>query len=245
VTVIARDLSWTLIGLVPGDGEPSDLDPTDPNPRQRSEALPSFGSLDGIQLLFGEIFGSTTSWRMPMLAILAAFALSLFIGLRTGFVLGGGPLLLAAVSPALYDVVLRHEDEMLLAYEEPGDKHQVEHRFPPNEIGIRSTGRRTEADGSTWMEVETDAGDAWVDAEYLTLQVSAGAFNNDDNVEALAASFRAAIGTGELGEGIIGARGLYVSHFADPAYFEAEDLDHLFSPTSSWGWWDASGTSCR
>ncbi|NNK92041.1 MAG: tandem-95 repeat protein, partial [Acidimicrobiia bacterium] len=198
--------------------------------------------LPGMRLLVGSVFDTFDSFRLPVLVLALAFGLSLILGLSGTFILGSGPVFLAAVAPGRVAVVVAASGERIPVRDEPGDKNDVIHYLEPGERNLHATGRRAQVDGEIWTEIETDDGRGWVTASFLTRQVSDMRFGGADEPGELLKVLNTVLGTsGNLGL-IAGDRGLAVAHFAPPETFPTEDLPDLLGSEKVWAWWGRTGS---
>lgn len=103
--------------------------------------------------------------------------------------------------------------DVLNARRAPAASAPILHRFAFDARGLVPTGRRDEAAGQPWVEVETPAGPGWVAERYLSEDVEAARFASDPRVPALIAELAEMLRRqGDLGP-LVARRGLIVNTF--------------------------------
>ncbi|MBT8211669.1 MAG: hypothetical protein KJN71_00855, partial [Acidimicrobiia bacterium] len=213
-----------------------------PEPAGESTGAAVGLGLPGMRLLVGSVFETFEAFRIPLLILAIVFGLSLLIGISRGFILGAGPVFLAAIAPSRMAVVVATGADRIPVREEPGDKHDVIHYLEPGERNLYATGRRAQFAGEMWTEIETDEGDGWVQATFLTRQVGDLRFANAGEPEELLKVLHTVLeANGNLGL-VAGDRGLAVAHFAPPETFETDDLDGVMTSRDVWSWWGRTGS---
>ncbi|MDH3426225.1 MAG: Ig-like domain-containing protein, partial [Acidimicrobiia bacterium] len=177
-------------------------------------------SIPGLELLSSAFFQSLETLRVPLiflgLALLWAMVLSLRWVRLLPF-LGG--------SKRLWSIVMLDRESMLPVHEEADPNSGTVYSFAPTSRYIRSIGRPHQAFGKVWIQVETPAGNGWVDSFYLTQQLSTQAFVDDERPEALAKRLADALAaSAPLGKAVA-PRGLYVIYGAGHAPIHMGDMN--------------------
>ena len=192
----------------------------------------------GVNLLTDAFFQSLDILRLPLALLGAAVVWSLTLG---GFFnLGGIGGLLALLFPAKrrrsWSVVLLSAEDAVTVHKEPDVSTDVVHNFGPVVRGIESTGRSKVIDGIAWLPVETPQGEGWANADYLTEQIDAETFAADGRAAELAERFVARLESGEGISGLLGRRGLFVSHSVAPIELGKGELDAIASGGEAMTW---------
>ena len=92
-----------------------------------------------------------------------------------------------------------------------------------------------------WIEVDTPDGDAWVDAGFLTEQVSAATFADDSRPTELVKSFVDVLYEGGDLLGMTAGHDLHVAVYGPPVRFAAGSLRRLLGGASVYWWWGPDG----
>ncbi len=153
------------------------------------------------------------------------------------------------VSRALpYAVVLVDRDSALNLRSAPSLSAPALALLPYDARDLKPTGNRREADGQTWVEIESDFGHGWASAAFLTRQVSTDVVCGDARVKALVETFVQAVQKKDgvaLAALVSPVHGLTVRHeWWNPAQtFSAQQVRTLFQDQTAydWGIQDGSG----
>jgi hypothetical protein len=114
--------------------------------------------------------------------------------------------------------------DVLNARRAPSASAPIVHRFAFDARGLVPTGRRDEAAGQPWVEVDTPAGPGWVAERFLSEEVDAGQFASDRRVPALVAELADVLRrAGDLGP-LVARRGLIVNTFGTAERIPPERL---------------------
>jgi hypothetical protein len=140
-------------------------------------------SIPGLELLTGAFFQSLEVLRIPLVLLAAAMIWALVLGLRWSALARVLPFLAAA--RRRWSVVLVDREGVLPAYADPDPGSDVVFNFRPIARYIEQIGRPRKIDGTTWAKVVTPGGDGWVNAAYLTEQVTEEQFADDQRPAAL------------------------------------------------------------
>jgi hypothetical protein len=119
-------------------------------------------------------------------------------------------------------VVLVDREGVLPAYVEPDPHSEIAFNFRPIARYIEQVGKPRRVGATTWLKVVTPGGDGWVDAAYLTEQVTEEQFADDQRPAALVEGL-----VGDLGAGrpiATAPRGLHVIYGAEGVPTRVGDL---------------------
>ena len=99
-----------------------------------------------------------------------------------------------------YAVILVSPDDVLNIRTGAGVGNAIAGMLAPTATNVNRTGTASTADGERWVEIQSGAGNGWVNANFLTEQVAAAAFCSDARVTALMNSLKTAMlnSNGEL-----------------------------------------------
>lgn len=160
----------------------------------------------------------------------------------------------APAAPAMaiynpYAVVLVEGNDVLNARLMPGANNPVVGTLPPEATGLELTGKDAFVGDDRWVGVYLPEGGAgWVNAYYLTEQVTSADFCADPRLGQLVADFRQAIidGDGQLLSSLVSpAHGLDVAylHNGNTANYTPEEAGWIFQSdfVMDWGAHPASG----
>jgi len=150
--------------------------------------------------------------------------------------------------PLPYAVVLVGRDSGLNLRSAPALDAPALALLPYDARDLHPTGNRREADGLTWVEIESAYGSGWVSAAYLTRQVAAEVVCRDAQVQALIDAFVQAVQQrdGAALAGLVSpVHGLTVQHewWNPPVTISAAQVRSLFEDETVyfWGLQDGSG----
>lgn len=132
-------------------------------------------------------------------------------------------------------VVLVADDDTLNVRTGAGVDHDIIGMVVPGAV-LHRLGATEVVGSSVWAEVDSPAGPGWVNATYLAAVVGADAFADDERVTDLLDDFASAIADDGDIRPMISARGLYVSHHADPIHFSRTDLDGILTDPTTYKW---------
>jgi hypothetical protein len=177
-------------------------------------------SIPGIELLTGAFFQSLDVLRIPLVLLAAAMVWALVLGMRWSTLARLLPFLAAA--RRRWSVVLVDREGVLPAYVEPDADSEVVFNFRPIARYIERVGRGRVVDGITWLKVVTPGGEGWVDAAYLTEQVTGEQFADDRRPPALVERLVEDLAAGRPIS--TGPRGLHVIHGAEGVPVRVGDL---------------------
>jgi hypothetical protein len=99
-----------------------------------------------------------------------------------------------------YAVVLVNTDDVLNIRTGPGVVNALVGTLQPTAKDVQRTGRVSTADGDPWVEIQSAAGNGWVNSKFLTEQVTSSTFCADAHVNTLLNSLKTAMlnSNGEL-----------------------------------------------
>ncbi|RMF48245.1 MAG: hypothetical protein D6755_04105 [Anaerolineae bacterium] len=153
-----------------------------------------------------------------------------------------------ASRPVPYAVVLVDRDSALNLRSAPSLSAPALALLPYDARNLVPTGNRREADGQTWVEIESEYGNGWVSAAFLSRQVSEDVVCGDSRVQALVDAFVQAVQQGDgaaLASLVSPVHGLTVRHewWNPPQTFSVSQVRTLFEDQTSydWGIQDGSG----
>ncbi len=142
----------------------------------------------------------------------------------------------ADVDPArLSRVALVASDDVLNVRQDPGVQAPIVGMLLPGVI-VERTGQEAIVGSSIWVQIETPVGGFWVNERFLAAYVTAPDFADDPRVLELLDEFTSIIvADGDL-RPVASARGLYVSHHADPVRWPADELDTILTDDTTYQW---------
>ena len=207
-------------------------------PSPDGEATPL---VTGLRLMVGSVLGTFRAIRVPAIVLLIVMLASLYLGFSRRFAFSASATALPLGSKKRVDIVMAPSQAGVPAREEPGSHRSVVSRFLPDEKGITTTGARSMVRSEIWVEVETPDGDAWINGEFVTEQVPAAVFLEDDRPAALVSTLVDRIY--DSGDLLTVTRGhdLHVAHYGPPLRFAANLLRRLLVGASVYWWWGAAG----
>lgn len=148
-----------------------------------------------------------------------------------------------------YAVVLVAENDVLNVRRAPGADQPILTTLPPTATGVQLTGQVRNVGDSRWVEINLPGGGTgWVNAYYLTEQVTSAAFCADARIGQLVASLRQALIDGDgrlLGSLVSPTHGLDLTYLrtGNTANYSAEEANWVFQSdyVMDWGIHPASG----
>ena len=148
----------------------------------------------------------------------------------------------------VYRVAFVAANDLLIVRTGPGVGNEISGTFSPDAGDIFITGPGEQVSGSTWVPVEGQGVQGWVNSRYLTGQVSSAAFCEDTAVLHLLEQLETAVANldGDLLAGLVDPqRGLrlHTSWWNPEVHVRQEDVSDLFNSTTlyDWGIEDGSG----
>jgi hypothetical protein len=141
-----------------------------------------------------------------------------------------------------YAVILVEGGDVLNIRSAAGAGSAVVGQFPANAINVQSTGASAVSGGNLWLQVSNPSGGAgWVNAYYLTEQVSAQTFCSDARVTALLDSFEQSVTNGDddlLGTLVSPLHGLELHfwHGGPSVNYTPEEASWVFDSTFDVNW---------
>ncbi len=158
-----------------------------------------------------------------------------------GFLGGTGPYMVMFVAP----------NDVLNIRSAAGVSNPIIATLPPNAVNILGTGGQTSISGDTWFEIQKpEGGTGWVNAYYLTEQVSQPGFAADTRPKALLNTLKAALNNqngSQLASLVHPKHGLAIlySRYASPISFTPQEAAALFTSTAviNWGPIPGAGTN--
>jgi hypothetical protein len=142
---------------------------------------------------------------------------------------------------AIYDVVLVEPNDQLNVRADANPNAAIVDRLSYDAPLIESTGAVKMVGAQRWLEIKAAKGNGWVNSNFLTEHVEAGAFASDPRPKQLLAELaRALVANGDLSK-LIAPRGLYVHHYAPAIHFSAEEAAKLAADTEKRKW---NGPAC-
>lgn len=145
-------------------------------------------------------------------------------------------------------VILVEENEPLNIRSGAGVGNPIIEKLSATARGIQRTGRAQAMGGGIWAEVGTSTGGTgWVNAHYLTDQVSASTFCADTQVQSLLSNFQVAL---EMADGELFASLVSPKHGLDLRYYRygtlanytPEEAAWVFNSTYAVDWGDEPGS---
>ena len=148
----------------------------------------------------------------------------------------------------IYRVAFVADNDVLNVRSGPGVGNEASGTFAPDASDIFITGPGKQVSGSTWVPVEGQGVQGWVNSRYLTGQVSSETFCEDTAVLGLLEQLETAVANEDgdlLAQLVHPQRGLrlHTSWWNPVVHVQQEDVSDLFSSTAShdWGIEDGSG----
>ena len=92
-----------------------------------------------------------------------------------------------------YAVILVSPDDVLNIRNGAGAANAIAGTLQPTAMSVQRTGPATTADGERWVEIQSAAGNGWVNANFLTEQVAPATFCSDARVTTLLNSLKTAM----------------------------------------------------
>ncbi|HSR44476.1 MAG TPA: immunoglobulin-like domain-containing protein [Acidimicrobiia bacterium] len=202
VEVLVEVLSSALIAAIGlADTVGTDLLEIDLEPL--SLARVALDTPRAIRLLTEAIFQSVSAMQLPMILLLLG---------ALWFLVGGTPWATGLTTKRRHwAVVWVGAEEKLSVHSEPSADSNPAFKLLPNTRGLVSTGRTVkDAAGTTWLPIECDSGQGWVNRRNVTEDIDEIEFNSDRRpsrlVNRLARARRR-----RLGSALVGTRGMFVS----------------------------------
>jgi len=197
--------------------------------------------LTGLRLMVGSVFDTFRALRVPLFVVLLMGLASLWLGLSNKFAFVSTPTVLPLSGRRKVDVVMALSGAGVPARVEPGSHQGVKFRFAATERGIVTTGARMMVRSEVWVEVETPEGDGWINAEFVTEQVTDSVFDGDERPAGLVGGLVERIyGTDDL-LAVTAGHDLHVSYYGPPIRFAANSLPRLLRGASVYWWWQPQG----
>jgi len=200
---------------------------------------PSF--VVGLRLMIGSVLGTFKAMRFPLFLLALLLVASLYLGYSRRFDFLGTPTALPFGDKRRVGVIMAPSCAGVAVRTEPGSHQKVLARLEPTQAGVVATGGRTMVRNEVWVEVETPAGDGWVDAEFLSEEFPAAAFDDDGRVADLIEDLVDRIyGSDDLLP-VTGGHDLRVASYGPPVRFSANALKRLMIGASVFWWWGPTG----
>ena len=124
-------------------------------------------------------------------------------------------------------MVLRDREAPLRVYEQPSVDSLTIYNFNLTTESILSTGRSTSVDGIEWLPVDTQRGEGWVQAEYVTEQVDLETFAEDKRPMKLVREFSERLRTGDDVASLIATRGIVLALTGPTTQLAPQQFDTL------------------
>lgn len=132
-------------------------------------------------------------------------------------------------------IVLVADDHVLPARRAAGVDEAIVGSFTPGTV-VGLTGSTTRIGSSTWVEVFTPGGAAWLDGHFLADVVSDSDFFDDGNLMGLINETNEIIATrGDL-TSVTSSRGLYISYNHQPTLFSPDQLATVLTNREVYRW---------
>ena len=143
---------------------------------------------------------------------------------------------LPAVGPLdVRRVVLLAPDDALNIRLAPGVDNPVLGMLAPG-TEVNATGATADVEGTTWWEVVTPRGAGWASGHYLAEPIDDGVFLADYRVITLLDELASLMAERRDLTAVVSARGVYVSHHADPVLFTPDRLAGLLRDPTTYKW---------
>ena len=182
-------------------------------------------SLDSFTLMTAAFFQTADALSLPITLLLATF-LVLFL---LGFSPSGGALL-AGARRRYWAAVLLHRESSLPVYAEAG-KPKTIYSFEPTARGIVSLSPPKKMDGKKWIEIDTPAGEGWIDSEQVVRQIDLAAFIDDHRPPAMVTEFARRLRAGEDVRSLVSERGFMVALGGSTKLITHDELEELLGQT--------------
>jgi hypothetical protein len=191
--------------------------------------------------MVGSVLDTFRAFRLPFALLFLVLLASLYLGLSKRFTFTSAATMLPMGPRKRVDIVMAPSTAGVPARGEPGSHESVVHRFAADETGVVATGARSVLRSEIWVEVETPEGSGWVNAEFVTEQVSRSTFvDGDEPHQVLAELVTVLDESGDLGT-VTGGHDLHVAHYAPPVRFASGSLRRLLAKGSVYWWWAPTG----
>ncbi len=138
--------------------------------------------------------------------------------------------------PHPWAVVLVRADDVLNQRSAPRADAALVQALAPNTRGIRASGATETVGRATWRQITHDGKQGWVNAAFLTEDVTAAEFEADPRVKAVIEDFATAIAARASIASMISPRGLYLAHYDAPQWWAPTKAAGLFVGEQSRSW---------
>lgn len=137
---------------------------------------------------------------------------------------------------AVWNVVLVADDDTLAVRQQADPAAAKVGDLAWNATGVTTTGGSASHDGQPWFEIRQGSTAGWVNAAYLTPQMTAGAFAADPVPKQVAADLsRVLAARGDL-RPMVSAHGLYIDDRPRLLRFTADELAGILTDTTVRSW---------
>ncbi|MCA9930803.1 MAG: SH3 domain-containing protein [Anaerolineales bacterium] len=146
-----------------------------------------------------------------------------------------------------YRVAFVTADDVLNVRSGPGVNNSIVGSLPPNAANVQITGAGQMVSGSTWVPIVAGDVQGWVNGRFLTTDISADAFCQNDQIFGIVESFKTAVANQDgnaLTQLVHPERGLRIRrHWWNPEVrIEGNDIGTLFTSSTVHDWGIADGT---